>query len=618
MRRWLKALSIVLLFAASASAQPAARSILFRDPARVYASSITVMATAATSKATQVERLTANSALVLNRRCDEISRTPGLRCEPDAIATLDAVPNDLLFPDPPATNGYGISIGQLNHLRLIDLRGWDTFQSQTGRQRPECDAPIAVIDSGVAYRHPDLAANIWTNPDEIAGNGIDDDHNGYIDDLHGYDFANNDNDPDDDQGHGTHVAGIIGAVGNNASGVTGVCWGAKLVALKFLNASGWGYYSDAIRAIAYATDKGIRVSNNSWGGADFSQALYDAMANAITNDHTFVIAAGNNGWDNSQPGAGRSYPAAFDLSTISVAAANSDGQRTYFSNYGSTVTVAAPGNTIPSTYPGDAYRALSGTSMAAPHIAGILGLMITKNRSLGHRELAETLCRAGYYNPGAYSRCGVTSLKNALDLTPTAQPTPTPTPSPTPTATPPASRPPTPQPTPARPVPFTIQGTISVDAAKFPAYEGKPGIKGARLELWLNEKLVGSRSTSAAGSVAFHFKALPSTRYELRSLDVRGYTLTPRTVSGTLSDTALSTSIVAEPALHTITVYVLRKGKPVEGVAVNAGVLGSYTTNAQGSVAISAPFGIAVPIFVNTIRKLGKVQGDLVLTFAVR
>src|SRR5262249_17056604 len=143
-----------------------------------------------------------------------------------------------------------------------DIDAPEAWDVTTGSSR----VVVAVLDTGVDYTHPDLAANIWTNPGEIPGNGIDDDHNGYVDDVPGYDFANNDPDPMDDQGHGTHVAGTIGAVGNNGVGVVGVAWNVRIMALKFLDSAGNGTVANAIRALNYAVANGATISNNSYGG----------------------------------------------------------------------------------------------------------------------------------------------------------------------------------------------------------------------------------------------------------------------------------------------------------------------------------------------------------------
>jgi subtilisin family serine protease len=158
---------------------------------------------------------------------------------------------------------------------------------------------VAVIDEGVYIGHPDLRNNIWANPGEIVGNSVDDDKNGYVDDVNGYDFANNDAnfyDPDPTFGkgdeHGTHVAGTIAAVGNNGTGVTGVGWRTRIMPLKFLGPNG-GYTSDAVESINYAVNKGVKISNNSWGGGGQSQALQDAIARADASGHLFVAAASN-------------------------------------------------------------------------------------------------------------------------------------------------------------------------------------------------------------------------------------------------------------------------------------------------------------------------------------
>ncbi len=242
---------------------------------------------------------------------------------------------------------------------------------------------IANIDTGIDINHPDLAANIWTNPGEIPGNGIDDDGNGYVDDIHGWDFVNEDNtvyDGIDD--HGTHTAGIIGAVGNNGIGVVGVNWNVKIMALKFME-YGSGSLSDAIEAFSYVARMEVKITNNSWGSIEgSSQALMDAMAAC---DTLHVCAAGNSSMDND---AGypnyTTYPVSYPLNNIiAVAATDHDDQLAYFSNWGvTTVDLAAPGVSIKSTVPGNQrnppYASFSGTSMAAPHVVGVAGLLMTE------------------------------------------------------------------------------------------------------------------------------------------------------------------------------------------------------------------------------------------------
>ncbi len=209
------------------------------------------------------------------------------------------------------------------------------------------DVIIAVIDSGVDYNYPDLAANVWTNPGEIPGDGQDNDGNGHVDDVMGWDFVDNDNDPMDSDDHGTHVAGTIAAVGNNSVGITGVCWAAKIMALRFLDAFGVGTTDKAISAIEYANDKGAHIINNSWGGPGESLFLKDAIDASAA---VVVCAAGNTGTNNDSTPF---YPASFSSANIvAVAATDQNDELAWFSNYGITsVDVAAPGTNIYSCRP---------------------------------------------------------------------------------------------------------------------------------------------------------------------------------------------------------------------------------------------------------------------------
>jgi subtilisin family serine protease len=237
---------------------------------------------------------------------------------------------------------------------------------------------VALVDTGIRYTHQDLAPNVWTNPGEIAGNGLDDDHNGYIDDVHGINIITGTGNPMDDNGHGSHVAGIMGAVGSNNVGIAGVTWNVKIMACKFLDYRLQGALSDAIEGINYAREKGARIINASWGMPSYNtQALYDAINSTRQAGMLFVAACGNstNNNDTTTP----IYPASFDLDNIiAVAATTRNDALASFSSYGpTTVDLGAPGDTVLSCWAGSDsdYNNDSGTSMAAPHVTGACALV---------------------------------------------------------------------------------------------------------------------------------------------------------------------------------------------------------------------------------------------------
>ncbi|MEN6391644.1 MAG: S8 family peptidase [Syntrophomonas sp.] len=249
---------------------------------------------------------------------------------------------------------------------------------------------VAVLDTGIFLQHPELVDQAWVNPGEIPGNGIDDDNNGYIDDVNGWDFYNDDAsvyDPSDQDIHGTHVAGVIAARNNNIQGISGIAPGVKIMALKFIGPNG-GSVSDAIEAVEYARSMGVKISNNSWGGTEYSQALRDAIEQSGL---LFVASAGNSG---ANADSAPEYPAAFDCTNIiSVAAINNRGQMPSWSNYGpSTVDLAAPGVGILSILeliPGSTilYGYISGTSQAAPFVTGAGALVLSRNPGLSAHDV---------------------------------------------------------------------------------------------------------------------------------------------------------------------------------------------------------------------------------------
>ncbi|MCF6149238.1 MAG: S8 family serine peptidase [Candidatus Kuenenia sp.] len=296
--------------------------------------------------------------------------------EPDYVMQADVSPNDPSFNDLWGLHNTGV-FGTAD----ADIDAPEAWDITTGN----ANIVVAVIDTGVDYTHEDLAANMWINPYEIAGNNIDDDGNGYIDDIYGIDTANKDSDPYDDNGHGTHCSGTIGAAGNNGIGIVGINWNIKIMACKFLDSGGFGYTTDAIECLEYIlTHKmngvNVKLTSNSWGGGEYSQALYDAIQATENEGMLFVAAAGNDGLDTD---ATPHYPSSYNLNNIiSVAATNNNDELSGFSNYGVTsVDLAAPGSNILSTIPGNAYSYKSGTSMATPHVAGAVALVWDQNLS---------------------------------------------------------------------------------------------------------------------------------------------------------------------------------------------------------------------------------------------
>jgi subtilisin family serine protease len=266
-----------------------------------------------------------------------------LYAEPNYRYRIQALPDDEYMAQLWGLHNTGQSVSGTRGTADADMNASLAWDMETGSR----DIVVAVVDSGVDVNHPDLAANIWTHPTEIPGNGIDDDDNGYVDDVHGWDFADGDNNPIDSHGHGTHVAGIVGAAGHNGLGITGICWRVSIMPLRFIPATGYGTTEHAIDAIRYAAANGADVINLSWGGPGYSLALKNAIdaAGALV-----VCAAGNQGINLDQTPF---YPAGYASANIlSIGATDADDHPAWFTNYSdSRVDVAAPGTQILSTVP---------------------------------------------------------------------------------------------------------------------------------------------------------------------------------------------------------------------------------------------------------------------------
>ena len=299
--------------------------------------------------------------------------------EPNYIFEANqSIPDDERFSNMWALNNTGQTGGTID----ADIDAPEAWRFQTSSR----DVVIGVIDSGIDYTHPDLADNIWTNPGEIPGNGIDDDGNGFVDDVHGWDFFDNDSDPMDGNGHGTHVAGTIAAVGNNEIGVAGVAPNAQLMALRFLNNSGNGISYHALLALEYATMMGAEITNNSWIGDSYSAGAQYAINRAGAMGSLYVVCAGNNRNDND---LNPTYPASYlGNNVITVASTTHNDTLSSFSNYGATtVDLAAPGSNILSTNSGGGYTTKSGTSMSTPHVTGVASLLLSKRPELTPEEI---------------------------------------------------------------------------------------------------------------------------------------------------------------------------------------------------------------------------------------
>jgi len=340
--------------------------------------------------------------------------------EPNLIYRINRLPND-----PMLEQLWGLkNVGQKDPSGKVGVAGVDIGAEQawditTGSD----DMVVAIVDTGIDYNHPDLKDNMWVNAAEANGQaGVDDDNNGVVDDIHGYNAITNSGDPMDDQGHGSHCAGTIGARGDDGVGVAGVNWRVKMMAVKFLSASGSGTLEDAVKAIDYANRMGAKILSNSWGGGGFSQTLFDVIKQSDEKGALFIAAAGN---DNNNNDTRPSYPATYAVpNIISVAAIDNKGARASFSSYGKkTVHVGAPGVNVMSSTGGD-YASFSGTSMATPHVSGIAALVWGHETALTGHEVKERILKTARPIAGLKGKVATGGLANAYLALTNQQPAP--------------------------------------------------------------------------------------------------------------------------------------------------------------------------------------------------
>ncbi|MCX7978346.1 MAG: S8 family serine peptidase [Bdellovibrionaceae bacterium] len=344
--------------------------------------------------------------------------------EPNYIYRVKRLPND-----PMLNQLWGIrNFGQKDSSGVTGVAGVDVAaEAAWNISTGDPNLVVAVIDTGVDYNNPDLRPNMWVNELEARGQkGVDDDGNGYVDDVHGFafDVGAGITDPMDDHGHGTHCAGTIGAKGDDGRGIVGVVWNTKIMAVKFLSAAGSGTLEGALKSIDYAVRNGAKVLSNSWGGGGYSQSLKEAIERSLAAGAVFVAAAGNESNDND---ANPTYPATYDIpNVISVAAIDNKGRLASFSNYGKKrVHVAAPGvNVLSTTTSG--YESWSGTSMATPHVSGVVALLLSVHPQLKAEEVRHRLIQTASRVGGLRTKVASGGIVNAIAAIEDRQPAPDP------------------------------------------------------------------------------------------------------------------------------------------------------------------------------------------------
>lgn len=557
----------------------------------------------------KLRRLLRQSRLA-NAQTGEFHIVRRIACDPNAILSVSAVPNDPMFS----------ALWGMNQSNDIDINAPEAWNGGT-----DCSSQIvAVIDTGIQYDHPDLVANMWVNPSETA-NGLDDDGNGVIDDIYGYNSITGSGDPRDDNGHGTHCAGTIGGVGNNGVGVAGVCHRIKLMAVKFLSSGGSGSLWDAVKSIQYVTKMkraghNILLSSNSWGGGGYYQALYDAIADAQSAGLLFVAAAGNNYNNNdSNP----SYPSSYNLdSIVSVAAIDSNGSKASFSNYGATsVDIAAPGVSIRSTWIGSGYNTISGTSMATPHISGILALLKSRATTLTASQLKTALMRddttkslsslAGLMRvPGIPNLAALVGDPSRFLPGPTPTPTRTPTPVPTATPTPVITPTPTPPPVPTvPPTPTPTPTPVIADIVGRVFDSSGNSLASASVVVTTAQGTRYSALTGPNGEYAFKNVAGPIT-YDVR-VTKGGYTFSP--VVGARLISSVTHNFKAIESGVVVSARVIRgdSGAPLVGVPVKLGDRVAIS-DGQGVVSFTLQYGASYTMsVVLPVGMAYAVEGDI-------
>jgi subtilisin family serine protease len=380
-------------------------------------------ATPLSKLAKDAEKVELGQGLTLERAIAVLQANPRVRyAEPNYLVQHEVVSNDPYYTNGSLWGMYGdASPLQVNQYGSAAAEAWAA--GYIGSR----DVVVGVIDEGLQDSHPDLAANIWTNPDEIAGNGIDDDGNGFIDDIHGWDFFHDDASTYDvgEDAHGTHVSGTIGGIGGNGLGVAGVNWAVTIVSAKFLGPGG-GYIADAVNALDYLVDLKLNhdvnlvATSNSWGGGGFSQAMLDAINRGGDAGLLFVAAAGN---ANNNNDTLDNWPSNYQCTNngtrgwdcvVAVAAIDSAGSRASFSSYGqTTVDLGAPGVGVWSSVPTNSYASYSGTSMATPHVSGAVALCKSINPALSAAQIRSAVVSS---TTSTASMAGLTATGGRLDV----------------------------------------------------------------------------------------------------------------------------------------------------------------------------------------------------------